>query len=555
MKYSRRNVYRYLKEKTPFSKRLMLLYGIITMCITIVSLISPYLYKILVDEVMTVGNIQLLYIIIPSMVGIYLLKVLLLGINTYISKKFSYQTTLETKHQLMRKFLKRDIFDKPDEDIGEQSNILEQDSEAVYTFLLKHIVEFITSFVIVFAYMSLMVKINIFLGLLSVVLLPLTIWFSHTIGQKLNAVDKESYVVSSKIKTHLFDTVQKWREIKTNTLEEQFADRYDEMLEPERRLGRKSMFYYALGDFFYGLKEEFVMKVLIYFVGGLFIISKEISVGELLMFISYMASMSASLDSTVKSNTDFLGQKAAFERLFKILDEQETEEKQDYPQNATVTLQNIGYTYGSAENCVLENVSCKFECGKKYLLSGKSGEGKSTLVKLLLGINCSQKGQILFDEIPIEQIDTQKLLKNVGAVMQDSMFFNLSIRENLELIAPEASEEEIVDALKAVALYDFVENLPEKMDTLIGERGIKLSGGQKQRLGIARMILYRPQIIILDEATSALDSIVESQIMDRLKEYFESRTMIIISHKPLAHFKADEKFVVENKCIRVNSNV
>lgn len=294
-----------------------------------------------------------------------------------------------------------------------------------------------------------------------------------------------------------------------------------------------------------------VIKVLIYFVGGLFIITKDISIGELLMFISYMASMEASLATLMKSKTDFGGQKAVFERLYKILDEPERLKGQDYTQNATVYLQNVGFAYDGTESNVLENVSCEFENGKRYLLVGKSGEGKSTLIKLLLGMEQPQSGQILFGEVPAEKMDSHSLLKNVGAVMQENMFFNLSIRENLELIAPSATEEDIIDALKAACLFDFVESLPQKLDTVIGERGVKLSGGQKQRLAIARLILHNPQIVILDEATSALDSIVESEILDNLGEVFRDKTLIVISHKPLVRLAQDETYLVENKCISV----
>ncbi len=140
-------------------------------------------------------------------------------------------------------------------------------------------------------------------------------------------------------------------------------------------------------------------------------------------------------------------------------------------------------------------------------------------------------------------------MKNGYTTVRRLMFFNLSIRENLQLIAPEASEENIVFALKAACLYDFVDSLPQKIDTVIGERGVKLSGGQKQRLAIARLILHNPQIIILDEATSALDSIVESEILDNLSKIFSDRTMIVISHKPLVNFKKDETILVDNKRI------
>ena len=549
MKYTRRNIYRHLNEKISFSKKLMIIGGILTLLITSVSLISPYLYKTLVDDVMTAGNIHLLYYVIPAMIGVYLVKVMLTGIRTYVNKKFSYATTLETKNRLMQKFLERDVSMAAGKEIGTQSNNLEQDSGAVNTFLSSHIVGFVTSFIVAAIYMALMININVWLGLLSVILLPLTIWFSQIIGNKYNAVNKESYEVKSKTKTHLFDTVQKWREIKTNTLEDQFSAEYDERLEPERKLNNKWMFYYALRDFFYEIKTQFVLKVLIYFVGGLFVISKDITIGDLLMFISFMASMEAALDSIMRSKTDFLGQKAVFDRLFKILDEPEPSNGADCPENATICLENIDFTYSEESGKVLEQVSCEFAHGKKYLLVGKSGEGKSTLIKLLLGLNKPQAGQLLFENTEISEIDSHSLLKNVGTVMQENMFFNLSIRENLQLIAPEASEEDLIFALKAACLYEFVDSLPQKIDTVIGERGVKLSGGQKQRLAIARLILHNPQIIILDEATSALDSIVESEILDNLSKIFSDRTMIVISHKPLVNFKKDETYLVENKRI------
>ena len=548
MKYTRRNIYRHLNEKISFSKGLMIIGGLLTLLITAVSLISPYLYKTLVDDVMTAGNIKLLYYVIPAMISVYLVKVILMGIRTYVSKKFSYTTTLETKNRLMQKFLERDISTVAGKEVGTQSNNLEQDSGAVHIFLSSHIVGFITSFIIAAIYMALMININVWLGLLSVILLPLTIWFSQIIGNKYNSVNKESYEVKSQTKTYLFDTVQKWREIKTNTLEDQFSAEFDERLEPERKLNNKWMFYYALRDFFYEIKTQFVLKVLIYFVGGLFVISKDISIGELLMFIGFMASMESALDSIMRSKTDFIGQKAVFDRLFKILDEPGPNKGVDCPESSAIRLINVDFAYNEESGKVLEQVSCEFEHGKKYLLVGKSGEGKSTLIKLLLGLNKPQAGHLFFE---ISAIDSHSLLKKVGAVMQENMFFNLSIRENLQLIAPEASEDNLISALKAACLYSFVDSLPQKIDTVIGERGVKLSGGQKQRLAIARLILHNPQIIILDEATSALDSIVESEILKNLNILFHNRTMILISHKPLVNYSPNIVLLVtKNRLIQ-----
>lgn len=553
MKYSRKNAYRRLKKYIPIPKKLMLLCGILPLAISGVSMISPYLYGRLVDDVMTGGNISLLKILIPAMILVYIVKVILTAFSTYAGKKFAYQTNLETKKRVMEKFLYRDISKVLDNDVGRQNSNLEGDSGAVYTFLSGHVIGFFKSFVVLAIYTTLMLLISPKLCLVSVVLVPLSIYFARKIGNKFNAVNGESYEVKSKTDTHLFDTVQKWREIKSNTLEDQFADEYDRRLEPERRLNSKWMLYFSLQKFFYEMKNSFVMKVLIYFAGGLLIIAKEISIGELLMFMSYMEGMSASLDAVLQSGSDFLGQRASFDRLFGILDEPLPEQGGRFPEEPTVSLENVDFSYSTPENNVLADVSCEFRYGEKYLIVGKSGEGKSTLIKLLLGLHSPQKGRLMLGDMEIGGVDHRSLLQNIGAVMQENMFFNLSIRDNLMLVAPDASEEDLICALRSACLADFVDSLPQKLDTVIGERGVKLSGGQKQRLAIARLILHDPKIVVMDEATSALDSIVEREILNNLNTLFREGTMLVISHKPLASYRYDHICAVENKKVTLTT--
>ena len=549
MNHTRRIIYRHLKDRIYFSEKRVLLSGILNLTIAAVSVISPYLYKMLVDDVMSAGDIELLFVVIPAMIGTYLVKQVFTGIQIYLNKSFSYGLLLETKKCLMQKILARSISSDFRKDCGTLSNVLERDCGAVYTFLASHVVGFVTSCMIAGTYTVLMLNINVWLGLFSIILLPLSIWFSRKIGKKFNAVNKECYEISSKTKIHLFDTVQKWREIKTNTLEQWFSSEYDRRLEPERQLNSRWMFYFALRDLVYVIKRHFVLKVLAYFVGGLFVISKDISVGELLLLISFMESVESALDTIMKSQTDFLGQRAVFERLFEILDELEPIKGKKYPENKTIYLKEVDFAYDGTDDKVLEKASCEFEGGKKYLLVGKSGEGKSTLIKLLLNMNHQQKGDLLVGSVAVSDIDSHSLLKNVGAVMQENVFFNLSIRENMELIAPEATEADLIAALKSACLYEFVEELPQKIDTVIGERGVKLSGGQKQRLAIARLILYAPQVVILDEATSALDSVVERRILDNLSAVFRDKTMIVISHKPLVNYVKDQTYLIRDRQI------
>ena len=267
------------------------------------------------------------------------------------------------------------------------------------------------------------------------------------------------------------------------------------------------------------------------------------------MFISYMESMDAALDSIMRSKADFKGQKAVFGRVFDVLNEPDETRIQECHQNIDLYFDNVSFKYENSDSYVLRNASCKFEEGKKYLIKGKSGEGKSTMIKLLLGFNQPEVGEIMVGQHLVSNIAPRSLLKNIGVVMQENMFFNLSIRENLQIANNDATDEDIINALKSACLYEFVQSLPSKLDTVIGERGVKLSGGQKQRLAIARMILYRPKIIILDEATSAIDSVIESEIINNLNNIFADTTMIVISHKPIPDFQKDQMYILQNQQI------
>ena len=165
------------------------------------------------------------------------------------------------------------------------------------------------------------------------------------------------------------------------------------------------------------------------------------------MFISYMESMDAALDSIMRSKADFKGQKAVFGRVFDVLNEPDETRIQECPQNIDLYFDNVSFKYENSDSYVLRNASCKFEEGKKYLIKGKSGEGKSTMIKLLLGFNQPEVGEIMVGQHLVSNIAPRSLLKNIGVVMQENMFFNLSIRENLQIANNDATDEDIINAL------------------------------------------------------------------------------------------------------------
>ena len=234
MKYSRTNIFVRLNKSIHIKKRYMFYNAILTFIITGVSLVSPFLYKILVDDVMKGGKLKWLCWLIPSMVAVYLVQMVLSGIITYCGKKFSNITIVETKCVLMKKILSRDISETEKANVGRQSGNVENDSSAVYSLVSRHIVNFICSIVITTVYFVLMLLIDPWLSLVSVVLIPSTMWFSAVMGKKYNKIQQKLFEIRAEIRSYLFTTIRQWREIKVNTLEGNMIYKYDEMLEPER---------------------------------------------------------------------------------------------------------------------------------------------------------------------------------------------------------------------------------------------------------------------------------------------------------------------------------
>lgn len=209
-----------------------------------------------------------------------------------------------------------------------------------------------------------------------------------------------------------------------------------------------------------------------------------------------------------------------------------------------IAIKNVSFAYNDSDT-VLKDINLKIKKGSKIGICGSSGGGKSTILKLLMGFYDSYSGSIEVDGVDIRNLKIDSLRKRIGIVHQDSMIFNKTIKENIAYGNPNATEVEIVEAVKMAGLYDFIQSLPEKFDTVVGDRGLKLSGGQKQRISIARIFLKNPEIILLDEATSALDNESECIIQESLK-LFGDKTVITVAHRLSTIKDSDQIAVIEN---------
>jgi ATP-binding cassette subfamily B protein len=218
--------------------------------------------------------------------------------------------------------------------------------------------------------------------------------------------------------------------------------------------------------------------------------------------------------------------------------------------NGGIVFNNVGFTHDGDKKRLFDGFDLEIAPGERVGLVGRSGSGKTTLTRLLLRFSDIEAGEIAIDGQNITDVTQQSLRKAVAYVPQEPMLFHRTLSENIAYGKPKATKEEIREAAKQANALDFIEKLPEKFDTLVGERGVKLSGGQRQRIAIARAILKNAPILVLDEATSALDSESEKLIQDALEKLMKGRTSIVIAHRLSTIAKLDRIVVLEDGSIQ-----
>jgi len=248
----------------------------------------------------------------------------------------------------------------------------------------------------------------------------------------------------------------------------------------------------------------------------------------------------------------FSQSKASGERLLEILEEEEKvhEHAGSFSINGTVEFQHVSLSYPNEDKKSLENISFSASKGKVVGLIGATGAGKTSLTQLLTRFYEPTSGQILVNHRPIKEYPLSVLRKEIGFVLQETFLFSSSIGTNISYGVPGISREDIIDAAKRAQAHDFIMELPDGYDTMLGERGLGLSGGQKQRIAIARALILNPSILVLDDATSAVDMKTEREIQLALKEVMKNRTTFIIAHRLSSLRHADEILVLHEGHIK-----
>lgn len=390
---------------------------------------------------------------------------------------------------------------------------------------------------------------NVYLGILIAVLLIAKTLHTVYVNKKMKAAFRENRVKSGEITARAEESLGGIRLVKAFAQEEyelaRFMEKSLDFLETRRRSYKILAYFSGSVNFFTN-----ITNLLILACGGLLIAKDKLSLSDFVAFLLYVnLFMKPLLRLTVFTEMYQRGM-AGFQRFYEIMEMK----PENINQKDTVVCKKIrgeiefdNLVFGySDQKKVIKGFNLKIAPGQTVAFVGETGAGKTTIASLLLRFYDPLSGRILVDGIDIRQYKQQELRRNIGIVQQDVFLFSDSVTHNIAYAKPEAEQSEVENAARLAAADKFIEELPNKYATEIGERGVKLSGGQKQRLAIARVFLKNPPIVILDEATSSLDNYTEKLIQESLDKLAENRTTLIIAHRMSTIKNADKIIVLNN---------
>lgn len=434
--------------------------------------------------------------------------------------------------------------------VGQVISRVINDVEQTKDFILTGLMNIWLDCITIIIALSIMFFLDVKLTLAALFIFPFYILTVYVFFGRLRKLTRERSQALAEVQGFLHERVQGISVVKSFAIEDNEAKNFDKkntnFLTRALKHTRWNAYSFAAIN-----TVTDIGPIIVIGVGAYLAISGSITVGTLAAFVGYLELLFGPLRRLVASFTTLTQSFASMDRVFQLIDEnydikngvgaQPIEIKQ-----GRIDIDHVSFQYNDNEAPILKDINLSIEKGETVAFVGMSGGGKSTLINLIPRFYDVTSGQILIDGHNIKDFLTGSLRNQIGLVQQDNILFSDTVKKNILLGRPTATDEEVVEAAKMANAHDFIMNLPQGYDTEVGERGVKLSGGQKQRLSIARIFLNNPPILILDEATSALDLESESIIQEALDVLSKDRTTLIVAHRLSTITHADKIVVIEN---------
>ena len=396
-----------------------------------------------------------------------------------------------------------------------------------------------------------MFQVDYILALVSLVLLPLIIRVVRKFTKKIRKYGRERQDTTGRVTAFTQETLSGIFVIKAFNNTNFVIDKYKDLTKEEFEQAYKTTKVKAKVSPINEVITTFMVLLVVLYGGYQILVAKRITSGDLISFVTALGLMHQPLKRLISKNNDLQDSLPSADRVVEIFDEKvETDvfgEAVEFNEKIQdIKFENVNYKYDDSNEYVLKNINLDVKAGEIVAFVGKSGSGKTTLVNLLARFFNTDEGKITVNGVNIKNIHLDTYRNKFAIVPQETFLFGGTIKENISF-GKNVSDEEIISAAKMANAYNFIqEDLPNKFETEVGERGALLSGGQKQRLAIARALIKNPEIMILDEATSALDSESEKLVQEALDSLMEGRTTFVIAHRLSTIVRADKIVVMEN---------
>jgi subfamily B ATP-binding cassette protein MsbA len=510
---------------------------------------TAWLLNPAIKEIFENKNTKMLYIIPIAIILTFIIKAFAVYGTRIVTIKVGIKIIKNIQTLMAKKFLLSDISQVTKKHSGKYLSHFTNDTGILFGVLTGVVVTLFKESFILIALLGLMFYHDWQLSLLAIIMIPIAAISSKNLGKKMEKKVNVSLEASDKFLKFLSEIIKGSWLIKIYQKEEEELKRISMIIDERFKAIRKVEQTRLGGGPIMEVISAIAIAIVVFFAGYRSM-QGAITLGEFVSFLAALMLAYQPVRALAGINIGMQEGISAAKRIYELIDQKnEIYHDENAPslklKNASIEFKNISFNYPDGTQA-LKNLSAKIEGGTKVGLVGVSGSGKTTFLNLIPRFFHLKNGSIFIDNQNINDINLNSLRKEISLVSQDVILFDDTIKSNILYGNALASNEEIIKACKFAAAQDFVEKLPNKYETIIGENGIKLSGGQKQRLSIARAILKNSSIILLDEATSSLDSESESIIQKAIENLTKNKTTIIIAHRLSTVMNCDKILVFEN---------
>ena len=550
------SIRRYLQFVKPYQKEIFLtiIIGILKFGIP---LLTPLLLAYVIDEIILAEGMQLekqistLFWLVGGTILFFLLtRPPIEYYRQYFAQWTGNKILYDIRDQLFTHIQKLSLRFYSNNKAGEIISRVIHDVEQTKNFVITGLMNIWLDMITILIAIVIMFTMDVWLTLIAIVLFPLYIFAIKYFYSRLRQLTRVRSQALAEVQGHLHERVQGMSVIRSFALEDYEQEQFDKR---NRNFLDKAIDHTKWNAKTFAAVNTItdIAPLIVILAAGYFVLSSDLAIGQMVAFVSYMERLYNPLRRLVNSSTTLTQSIASMDRVFEFIDEKYdiVDKKDAVPisrAEGRVEFENVSFAYEDDGRYVVKNINLHVSPGETIALVGMSGGGKSTLVSLIPRFYDVTSGTIRLDGKDIRDLQIRTLRDQIGMVLQDNILFSESVKMNILMGNPDATDEQVIAAAKAANADQFIRELPQGYDTPVGERGVKLSGGQKQRIAIARVFLKNPPMLIFDEATSALDLESEHLIQEAMEELAKNRTTFIVAHRLSTITHADRIVVIED---------